>query len=147
MSSDRNHFFVTLFRNGSQKLYPANTLVTFTARLAQPIDLGSMDMWEVGVCEFTCHPINTGTFASLQVGHSQIAFIYCDLILQQFVGSQYVRCLRTFIHPSTYRNNVFEKVYYMHVEKQRFQDIHIEILRQTGGRPASRIATCPQKSC
>ena len=64
MISDRNHFYVTLFCNGSQKQYPANTFAVFTARLAQPIDLVSTDRWEVGVCEFTCHPINTGTFAS-----------------------------------------------------------------------------------
>ena len=57
-TSYRNHFYVTLFSNESQKLYLANTLAAFTARLKQPIDLGSNDTWEVGVCEFTCHPMN-----------------------------------------------------------------------------------------
>ena len=76
ISSDRNNFYANLFSNGSQKLYPANTLPAFTARLAQPIDLGSTERWEFEVCEFTCHPINTGTFASLQVVSSQIALIY-----------------------------------------------------------------------
>ena len=91
MTSDINHFYVTLFSNGTQKLYPANKFAAFTARLVQPIDLGLTESSEVGVCEFTCHPINTGTFASLQVISSQISFIYCDLISPQFVGSQYVR--------------------------------------------------------
>ena len=144
MSNDRNHFYVTLFSNGSQ-LYPANTLAAFTARLAQPIDLGSMERWEVGVCEFTCHPINVGTFAGLVVVSSQIAFLYSDLISPEFVGSQYVRCLRTFRHPTTYCNNIFENVYYVPVEKRRFQDIRIVILRQTGERPNFKASDVPSK--
>ena len=132
MAGDQSHFYVTLLSNGSKKLYPANKLSAFTTRLAQPIDLGSTDRWEVGVCEFICHPTNTGTFASLQVISANNALIYCDLISQQFVGSQHVRCLRSFIHPSTYCNNIFENVYYKPVEKRRFQDIRIEILRLTG---------------
>ena len=111
---------MTLFSNGSQKLYPGNTLAAFAARLAQPIDLGSMDRWEVGVCEFSCHPINVGTFAGLAVVSAQIAFLYCDLISPQFVGNPYVRFLRTFVHPTTNCNNIFEKVYYVPVEKRRF---------------------------
>ena len=91
MAGDRNHFYVTLFSNGSQKLYPANKLAALTALLAQPIDLGSMESSEVGVCEFTCHPINLGTFAGLAVVSAQIAFLYCDLIWPQFLGSRYVR--------------------------------------------------------
>ena len=145
MTSDRNHFYVTLFRNGSQKLYPTNTLAAFTASLAQPIDLGSADRWEVGICEITCHPTNTGTFASVQVISANNALIYCDLISQQFVGSQYVRCLRTFIHPSTYCNNIFENVYYVPVEKRRFQDIRIEILRLSGERVVFKASDVPTK--
>ena len=145
MTSDRNHFYVTLFSNGSQKLYPTNTLAAFTARLAQPIDLGSTDRWEVGVCEITCHPTNTGTFASVQVISANNALIYCDLISQQFVGSQYVRCLRTFIHPSTYCNNIFQNVYYVPVEKRRFQDIRIEILRLSGERVVFKASDVPTK--
>ena len=65
MSNDRNHFYVTLFSNGTQTLYPANTLTAFTARLAQPIELGSLDSCEVGLCEFTCHAKEVDTFAVL----------------------------------------------------------------------------------
>ena len=104
-----------------------------------------MDSWEVGVCEFRCHPINAGTFAGLAVVSAQVAFLYCDLISPQFVGSQYVRCLRTFVHPTTYCNNIFENVYYVPVEKRRFQDIRIEILRQTGERPNFKASDVPTK--
>ena len=101
---------MTLFSNGSQKLYPGNKLAAFTARLAEPIDLGWMDKWEVGVCEFKCYPINIGTFAGLAVVSAQIAFLYCDLISPQFVGSQCVQCLRSFLQPTTFCNNIFENV-------------------------------------
>ena len=115
MGSDRNNFYVTLFSNGSQKLYTANTLSA----------------------------INVGAFAGLAVVSAQIAFLYCDLISPQFVGSQYVRCLRTFVHPTTYCNNIFENLYYMPVEKRRFQDIRIEILRQTGEWPNFKASDVP----
>ena len=101
MSKDRNHFYVTLLCDSSQTLYSANTISAFTARLAQPIDLGSMDKWEVGLCEFTCHPNEVGTFAGRDVISAKFAFLYCDLIVPQFVGSQYVPCLRTLVLPTT----------------------------------------------
>jgi len=44
----RNHFYITLFSNASQKPHPNNTLAEFTIQLAQRIDLGSTDNWEVG---------------------------------------------------------------------------------------------------
>ncbi len=136
---------MTLFSNGSQALYPANTLTAFTARLALTIDLGSMDRWEVGLCEFTCHPKEVGTFAGFEVVSAKIAFLYCDLISPQFVGSQYVRCLRTFVLPTTYCNNVFDNVYYVPVEKRRFQDIRIEVKRQTGEPPELKASDVPTK--
>ena len=145
MSNDRNHFYVTLFSNGSQPLYPANTLTAFTARLALPIDLGSMDRWEVGLCEFTCPPKEEGTFAGLNIVSGKVAFLYCDLISPQFVGSQYVRCLRTFVPPTTYCNDVYEYVYYVPVEKRRFQDIRIDILRQRGEPPKLKPSNVPTK--
>ena len=52
----RKHFYNTLFSNSSQKVHPANTLAEFTIQLANPIDLGSTDKWEVGLCEFSCSP-------------------------------------------------------------------------------------------
>jgi hypothetical protein len=91
MAGEQNHIYVTLLSNSSQKLYPTSTLSAFTTRLAQPIDLVSTDRWEVGICEFSCHPTNTGTFESLQIVSASNAFIYCDLISLQFMGSKYVR--------------------------------------------------------
>jgi len=41
----RNHFYITLFRNASQKLHSNNTLAEYTI---QRIDLGATDNWEVG---------------------------------------------------------------------------------------------------
>jgi hypothetical protein len=67
-------------------------------------------------------PYNTGTYANLKVISAEAALLYCDLIAPQFFGSQYVRVLRTFIQPTTYRTHAFENIYYMPVEKRRFQD-------------------------
>ena len=77
------------------------------------------------------HPPNVGKYRNIKTVGETNAFMDCDLISQQFVGDQYFRCLRTFIHPSTYCNNIFD-VYYMPVEKRRFEDIRIEILTLTG---------------
>jgi hypothetical protein len=75
---------------------------------------------------------NVGTYARVQVISANNAFIYCDLISQQFLGRQYVRIFRTFIVPTTYCNHIFDNVYYMPVEKRRFQDVKIQILRLDG---------------
>jgi hypothetical protein len=56
----RKHIYITLFSNASQKTHPGNTLAEFTIQLAQRIDLGSTDSWEVGVCEFSYQPSVTG---------------------------------------------------------------------------------------
>ena len=61
MNDVPNHFHVTLFRNASQKLLPDNTINAFTSELAQVIDLGPDDRWEVGICEISCPPKNIGT--------------------------------------------------------------------------------------
>jgi hypothetical protein len=66
-------------------------------------------------------PYNTGTYANLKVISADAALIYSDLIATQFFGSQYVRVLRTFIQPTTYCTHTFDNIYYMPVEKRRFQ--------------------------
>jgi len=53
-SLDRNNFYVTLLTNASRDIYDQNTHADFTVKLAQPIDLGTISKWEVGVCEITC---------------------------------------------------------------------------------------------
>ena len=118
----RNHFYITLFSNVSQKARPSNTLAEFTIQLARRIDLGSIDNWEVGLCEFSCPPQKSGTLKPVEVGETK-ALIYCDWITPQFMGDDYVRCLRTFIHPSKYCEHTFHNVYYVYVQKRSFQDI------------------------
>jgi len=115
----RKHFYITLFSNSSQKTYPANTLAEFKIQLAQPIDLGSTNDWEVGSCEFSC-PTYPHTSKPYELAGETNALIYCDLITQQFVGSEYVRCLRTFIHPSKYCDHASQNVYYVPVENVPF---------------------------
>jgi hypothetical protein len=85
----RKHFYITLFRNASQKVYPSNTLSDFKIQLAQPTDLGSSDDWEVGLCEFSCPPPATGRIKTVAVIGDTNALIYCDLITPQFVGNGY----------------------------------------------------------
>jgi hypothetical protein len=130
--NEQTHFYITPLCNASQKPYSSNTLISFTEHLARPIDLGSNSKLEVGVCEVSCHPYNVGTYANLKDMGVDAALIYCDVIAPQFVGSQYVRVLRTFIHPSTYCNHTFDNIYYVAVEKGRFQDIEIRLLRLDG---------------
>ena len=45
MDIPRNHFYVTLFNNGSKEVFPENTLTALTIQLAQPVDLGLSDWW------------------------------------------------------------------------------------------------------
>ena len=79
-------------------------------------------------------PKEEGTFAGLDIISGKIAFLYCDLISPQFVGSQYVRCLKTFVLPTTYCNDVYENVYYVPVRK----DVSRTYVSRYCGRGASR---------
>jgi len=141
----RNHFYITLFSNASQELHPRNTLTEYTIQLAQRIDLGSTDNWEVGLCEFSCPPPARGTLRPVDVVGDTNAMIYCDLITPQFVGSNYVRCLRTFIHPTKLCDHGFQNVYYLPVERRSFQDITILIRDLTGRHIRLREGTVPTK--
>jgi len=58
MATVSNHFYVKLFNNDSQKICKDNTHSAFTVELAEPINLGSAENWEVGICEIMsseCH--------------------------------------------------------------------------------------------
>ena len=113
-----NHFYITLFSNASQKLHPDNTLAEYTIQLAQRIDLGSRDNWEVGLRKFSCPPpLRSGNINLVDVIGETNVMVYCDLTTPQFVGSNYVRCLRTFIRPSKLCDYAFHNVYYVRVEK------------------------------
>jgi len=139
----RNHFYITLFSNASQKLHPKNTLAEFTIQLAQRIDLGSTDNWEVG---FSCPPpLRSGNIKPVGVIGETNAMVYCDLITPQFVGSNYVRCFRTVIHPSKLCDYAFHNIYYVLVEKRTFQDIRILIKDLNGKHITFRSGTVPTK--
>jgi hypothetical protein len=136
--------YVTVFRNASQKFYP-DTLATFTTHLAQPISLDPNERWQVGVSEVSCPPPQVGNFRpTILVGDTKV-LIYCNLIAPQFVGANLVRCLRTFITPTHTCHNVFENVYYVPVEKRRFQDIRIELLNLEGKRVNFKDSKRPVK--
>jgi hypothetical protein len=132
MNSD-NSFYVTLLSNGSQILYPDNTVGAFTTELARPIELDPEFRWQVSLCEFSCP-------AALAVEGSGsgdfIGLIYCDLISPPPVGSSLARCLRSFTYvyglPCAF---IFDSPYYMPVESTAaFKNIRIEILILTGKR-------------
>jgi len=45
---DRDHFYITLFSNASQEVYPDIKISTFTVQLAKPVTLDPSETWEVG---------------------------------------------------------------------------------------------------
>ena len=80
MTDVPNHFHVTLFSNASQKLLPDDAFNAFTSELAQVIDLGPDDRWEVYLCEISCPPKNIGNLKpNTDVGGTNV-IIYCNLI-------------------------------------------------------------------
>ena len=89
-------FYVTLFSNSSIEIYKENTLAAFTIKLAIKL-LNYTENWEVGICEVTFPPRLLGTgVAMTTVGNSHV-LVYCNEISPQYIGSDMVRCLRTFI--------------------------------------------------
>jgi len=145
MANISNHFYVTLFSNASRKIYKDNTLAAFTVKLAQPIDLGTNENWEVGLCEITCPPPTAGTLKPVLIVGDTNVIVYCNLISQQFVGENAVRCLRSFIFPSALCQHVFKEVFYIPVEQRRFQDIRIEFLTLQGKRVSFKDSKNPTK--
>jgi len=73
-------FYVTLFSNTSRNLYPDNTIATFTAELARPVELGSSEHLELRLCEFSYSPKNVGTFKLTTIVGDITGLIYCDRI-------------------------------------------------------------------
>jgi len=56
MDANRDNFYVTVFSNASTDIFTLNYQISFTNRLALPVDLGSSSDWEVGLCEITYIP-------------------------------------------------------------------------------------------
>jgi len=126
----RDHFYITLFSNVSQHMYPDNKIAAFTIQLAQPIILDPSEIWEVRLCELS--------FSERQLLEDNTNdLVYCDLIAPQLIGTTMVRLFRTFniIRPEDYGVEYqFKNVYYEPVEKRMFRDISIEILNLAGER-------------
>jgi len=73
---DRDHFYITLFSNTSQDMYPDNKTAAFTIHLAQPIRLDPSEICEVALCEL-----------SYSASHQQLQL----LNLNYFVNSNVLR--------------------------------------------------------
>jgi len=101
--------------------------------------------WEVGVCEVMCPPPLVGTGKPLTTVGNTHVLVYCNVKAPQFVGSDMVRCLRTFIFTSTNCANVFHKIYYVPVEQRKFQEIRIEFLITSGKRVPFKDNKVPTK--
>ena len=127
MNNDPKHFYVTLLSTASQHICPNNTHNDFIIELAQTIDLGNNDNWEVGLSEYACPPPKPWTHQAFAVVGQYRALIYCKLITPQFVGVQLVRCLRTITIPSQYCDYKFTKIHYLPVEKSFIRHVHIQI--------------------
>jgi len=144
MTAVSNQFYVTLFSNSSSKMYKVNTLSAFTIKLAQPVGLNYAEWWKVGIFEVTYPPpIVCNGLPLTTLGNTHV-LVYCNVISPQFVGNDIVRCLSTFIFPSTNCENIFEKINYVPVEQQNFQEIRIEFIQKEVKRvpfKASNITT------
>jgi len=46
---NRDHFYITLFSNACQHIYPDSKIAAITIKLAQPIRLDPSEIWEVGL--------------------------------------------------------------------------------------------------
>jgi hypothetical protein len=123
------------------KAYPNNTISSFTVQLAHEIDLPG-DSWEVALCEFSCPSPKAGSKKPHSVFYDTNGLIYCDLTALQFVRHSKFRCLRTFIPPTAFCNEVvqptalcnevFENLYYVPVEKRSFRYITILVVDTVG---------------
>jgi hypothetical protein len=122
MDIERKHLYVTLFSNAPLDLYPDNNLAVFTTHLAHPIDLGtsSSSEWEVDLCEVSYGGSPKGVLISGTLDDETVVFIYCDLVVPQFVAGQNLGSLRMIIYPLKGGEHRFQNVYYLPVEKKGF---------------------------
>jgi hypothetical protein len=104
--------------------YPNNTIARFRVRLPKHVEL-LQGAWEVGLCQLI-YPI-----PSFET-QLQPIFVYCDLIGPQIVGDTLTRCLRTVLYPYLDGYHIFDKVYYVPVEKSEFQTVSIDVLTKLG---------------
>jgi len=136
---------VSLFSNASRSLYPANTIGAFTVDLPRPIELVPNDKWEVGLCEISYPPNTLGTLKSVTVVGDIQVLVYTYLISPQYVGKEFVRCLRTLIYPTLHGEHIYNNIYYLPIEKQTIKYIRIEILKITGSLFEIKSSKTPAK--
>ena len=77
-------------------------------------------------------PPSVGSIQPHVVVGDAVALIYCDLITPQFVSQLNVCYLNTFIHPTTFCNQVFENLYCISVEKRTFRQITVQVFDTAG---------------
>ena len=104
--NDLKQFYVTLFSNASQSLYPNYTIGAFTVELSRPIKLGPNDKWEVGLCDISYPPKTLGPLRSIEFVGDTPVLVFTDLISPQCLGKKLVRCLRTFIYPTLHGEHI-----------------------------------------
>jgi hypothetical protein len=144
MTAVSNQFYVTLFSNSWRKIYK-DTLFAFTIKLERTVDLNYAENLEVGICEVTYPPpIVCNGLPLTTLGNTHV-LVYCNVISPQFVGNDMVRCLRTFIFPSSHCNNIFDKIYYMPVEHRKFQ-LESSFFKSDGTRVPFRDRKIPTKA-
>ena len=76
-------------------------------QLAHEIDLAGAS-WEVALVEYSCPPPKVGTQKTQAVFYYTNALIYYDFIAPQFLSHSKVRCLRTFVPPTAFCNEVVQ---------------------------------------
>ena len=104
-----------------------------------------MPPMSVGICEVTCPPPLLGTgVPKTTIGNTNV-LVYFNVIAPQNISSDMVRCLRTFIYPSTTCENVFDKIYYVRIEQRKFQEFRIEFLIANGKRVPFKDSKDPTK--
>ena len=126
------------------KAYPNNSIVAFTVQLTHEILLSGKDVREVALRIFLTPP-QVGMIASHVVIGTTNAMVNCNLICQHFVGSKKIFCLRTFIHPTVYCNQVFENLYYLPLEHRTFPDVSTSVVDTSGKRVAFKDSKTPAK--
>ena len=146
----RNHFYITLYSNASQEIYPDNKIGAFLIQLAQPVKVYPSEIREVGLSELSYSATEqVYELAPLAdaLDNSQ-AMVYCDLIAPQIIGSAVVRYLRTLdiLHANYDGEFLYENVCYVPAEKEMFRDMRIEILNLSGERIAFRDSKNPLKA-
>jgi len=137
-------FYVTLLCNASQSLYLNNTISAFTVELGRPMELGTNDKGEVGLCDISNPPSRLGTIQSISVVRDTTVLVYNDLILSQYIGKKLVRCLRTLIYLTLHGEHAYNNIYDLTVEKQTNKSIRIQILKIIGNRVEFEVSKSPR---